>query len=123
MNDDLKLTGADPSTTAVLAEGEPILKQLCDRIAPRFAREEVRQRLPRYLAALLQPLERRNGWQIAEPAGEAVPDGIQRLLNAARWEAEAGRGGLRAYVVAYPGGPAAGWGSGGRAASSGTCWP
>jgi SRSO17 transposase len=107
MNDDLKRTGADPSTAAVLADGAPILKQLCDRIAPRFAREEVRQRLPRYLAALLQPIERRNGWQIAEQAGEAVPDGTQRLLNAAQWEADAVRDDLRAYVVEHLGDPQA----------------
>src|SRR5713101_5220267 len=109
MNDDLMLTSSDPTTAVVLDEGEPVLKQLCDRIAPRFAREEVRQRLPRYLAALLQPLERRNGWQIAEQAGEAVPDGIQRLLNAARWEADAVRDDLRAYVVEHLGDPAAVW--------------
>jgi SRSO17 transposase len=107
MNDDLMMTGPDPSTAAVLADGEPVLKQLCDRIAPRFAREEVRQRLPRYLAALLQPIERRNGWQIAEQAGEAVPDGIQRLLNAAQWEADAVRDDLRAYVVEHLGDPQA----------------
>jgi SRSO17 transposase len=109
MNDDRMLTSSDPSTAVVLAEGEPVLKQLCDRIAPRFAREEVRQRLPRYLAALLQPIERRNGWQIAGQAGEAVPDGIQRLLNAARWEADAVRDDLRAYVVEHLGDPAAVW--------------
>src|SRR5260370_40430625 len=103
MNDDLKLTGADPSTTAVLAEGEPILKQLCDRIAPRFAREEVRQRLPRYLAALLQPIERRNGWQIAEEAGEAVPDGTQRLLNAAQGGGDGARDDVRGYGGAHLG--------------------
>ena len=107
MNNDLKLTGTDPSTAAVLADGEPILKQLCDRIAPRFAREEVRQRLPRYLAALLQPIERRNGWQIAEEVGEAVPDGTQRLLNAAQWEADAVRDDLRAYVIEHLGDPEA----------------
>src|SRR3989442_2601324 len=107
MNNDLKLTGTDPSTAAVLAEGEPILEQLCDRIAPRFAGEEVRQRLPRYLAALLQPIERRNGWQIAEEVGEAVPDGTQRLLNAAQWEADAVRDDLRAYVIEHLGDPEA----------------
>ena len=107
MNDDLIMTCPDPATAAVLADGEPVLKQLCDRIAPRFARLEVRQRLPRYLGALLQPVERRNGWQIAEQAGEAAPDGTQRLLNAAKWDAEAVRDDLRAYVVEHLGEPQA----------------
>jgi SRSO17 transposase len=103
MNDDLVRSCPDASTAAVLADGELVLKQLCDRIAPRFARVEVRERLLRYLGALLQPIERRNGWQIAEQAGEAAPDGTQRLLNAAQWDAEAVRDDLRAYVVEHLG--------------------
>lgn len=103
MNNDRVMTCADPSTAAVLAEGEPILQQLCERIAPRFARVEVRQRLPRYLGTLLQPIDRRNGWQIAEQAGEATPNGVQRLMGAAKWDAAAVRDDLRAYVVEHLG--------------------
>ena len=101
MTDDLVTSCPDPATAAVLAEGEPFLAQLCDRIAARFARVEVRQRLPRYLGSLLQPIERRNGWQIAEQAGEATPYGVQRLLCRAQWDAAAVRDDLRAYVVEH----------------------
>ncbi|GAA0567431.1 hypothetical protein [Actinomadura livida] len=33
-------------------------------------------------------LERKNGWSLAEFAGDATPDGMQRLLNHARWDAD-----------------------------------
>jgi SRSO17 transposase len=77
------------------------------RIAPRFARQEARERAGRYLDGLLSRVERKNGWQLAEALGEANPDGVQRLLNAARWDADAVRDDLRAYVVEHLGDPAA----------------
>jgi hypothetical protein len=56
----------------------------------------VRARAGRFLAGLLDPVERRNGWQVAEQLGERNPDGVQRLLRTARWDAEAVRDDLRA---------------------------
>ena len=44
-------------------------------------------------------MARKNGWQLAEHLGERTPDGVQRLLNGADWDAEAVRDDLRAYVV------------------------
>ncbi len=73
------------------------------RIAPRFARPEPRRRALAYLRGLLSPAERKNGWHLAEQAGEATPDGMQRLLAAATWDADAVRDDLRAYVVAHLG--------------------
>ena len=55
------------------------------RFAPYFFRAEVRERSRRYLRALLAPVERKNGWQLAEAMGEADPNGAQRLLYAAVW--------------------------------------
>jgi SRSO17 transposase len=66
----------------------------------------VRTRARRSLAGLLSPVERKNGWQVAEAVGEATPDGVQRLLNAARWDAEAVGDDRRAYVVEHLGDPA-----------------
>jgi hypothetical protein len=37
-----------------------------------------------YLCGLVSSTERKNGWQLAELAGEATPDGMQRLLNTAK---------------------------------------
>ncbi len=76
------------------------LTALHARIAPRFARPEVRARAERYLLGLLkEEVRRRNGWQMAEKIGENRPDGVQRLLNKARWNAELLRNDLRNYVV------------------------
>ena len=79
------------------------LAALHGRIAPRFGRPEVRARAGRYLAGLLGPVERRNGWQLAEQAGEATPDGMQHLLARADWDADQVRDHLRAYVVEHLG--------------------
>ena len=83
------------------------LEELTARIATRFARPEVRARAGRYLSGLLGRVERRNGWQMAEHLGERTPDGVQRLLNAARWDAGEVRDDLRAYVVEHFGDPGA----------------
>jgi SRSO17 transposase len=83
------------------------LNALHERIAPRFRRPEVRARAGKVLAGLLDAVERRNGWQLAEVLGERSPDGVQRLLRTARWDADAVRDDLRAYVVEHLGDPAA----------------
>src|SRR3954454_7749942 len=84
------------------------LADLHARIAHRFARSEVRERARRYLVGLLERGERQNGWQRAEASGEAGPRGVQRLLSAATWDADAVRDDLRAYVVDHLGDPASG---------------
>lgn len=81
------------------------LDALHARISSRFRRSEVRERAHRYLAALLDRVERKNGWQLAEHLGEAGPQGVQRLLNAAHWDANAVRDDLRSYVVEHLGDP------------------
>ena len=84
------------------------LADLHARIAGRFARSEARERAARYLAGLLDRVERKNGWQLAEAIGEAGPRGVQRLLSAATWDADGVRDDLRAYVVAHLGDDASG---------------
>ncbi len=77
------------------------------RIAPRFVRAEPRRRALAFLRGVLSPVERKNGWQLAEQAGEATPDGMQRLLATADWDADAVRDDLRAYVAELLGDPTA----------------
>jgi SRSO17 transposase len=84
------------------------LRELHDRIAQRFARPEPRQRALDYFKALISACERKNGWQIAEAAGERTPDGMQRLLNTSRWNADEVRDDLRDYVVEHLGDPQSG---------------
>ena len=94
------------TTSQEIEEWRAGLDALHGRIAGRFRRAEPRQRARRYLAGLLDRVERKNGWQLAEHMGEPGPHGVQRLLNAADWDAEAVRDDLRAYVVEHLGDPA-----------------
>src|SRR3954468_16675856 len=75
------------------------LEALHARVGRRFARAEPRRRAFAYVRGLLSPLERKNGWQLAELAGEPTPDGMQHLLARADWDADQVRDDLQAYVV------------------------
>ena len=48
-------------------------------------------------------MERKNGWQLAEAAGDRTPDGVQEFLSRVRWKADAVHDDLRAYVAAHLG--------------------
>jgi SRSO17 transposase len=61
------------------------------RFASLFARSEAREQAGKYLRALLGPVERRNGWQLAEAMGDTSPKSTQRLLREASWDANAAR--------------------------------
>jgi SRSO17 transposase len=80
-------------------------ERLCERISFRFARPEVRRRVAGFLRGLLGDVERKNGWQLAEHAGEMTPDGMQRLLTTARWDVDGLRDDVRGYVVERLGDP------------------
>lgn len=77
------------------------------RFAGCFARSEARARSQRYLRGLLAPVERKNGWQVAEAVGDPHPIGIQRLLYEAVWEADQVRDLYQDFVVETFGDPAA----------------
>ena len=79
------------------------LDAVLDRIASRFGRAEPRRRAAAYLRGLLAPVERKNGWQLAEVAGDATPDGVQDFLSRAQWDADAVRDDLQAYVAEHLG--------------------
>jgi SRSO17 transposase len=79
------------------------LEKVVERIGPRFARSEPRVRAGVYLRGLLSRAERKNGWTLAEQAGDSTPDAMQRLLNHADWDADAVRDDLRDYVVEHLG--------------------
>lgn len=77
------------------------------RVAGRFAQVQSRRRARGYLLGLLAQTERKNGWTIAEFAGDSSPDGMQRLLNQYVWDAEAVLDDLRGYVIDNLGDPGA----------------
>jgi SRSO17 transposase len=74
------------------------------RVAGRFAQACSRKRARAYLLGLLSRCERKNGWTIAELAGDGTPDGLQRLLNFYSQSADDVRDDLRDYVA-----PELGW--------------
>src|SRR5450631_17123 len=77
------------------------LRVLHNRLRPYFVRSEARDRAIRYIQGLLSEVKRKNDWQLAEQAGEATPDGMQRLLNEAEWSAEAVRDELQRYILEH----------------------
>jgi SRSO17 transposase len=67
--------------------------------AGRFPRVEPRRRAIFYVRGLLSELERKNGWTLAEGAGDKTPDGMQRLLNASPWDEGGVRDDLREIIT------------------------
>jgi SRSO17 transposase len=103
--DALPFTSCTPTRADVVAWTED-LRALVDQIGRHFARCEARQRVLSYLLGLLSPIERKNGWQLAEQAGDRTPYAMQHLLGRAKWDAEAVRDDLQTYVrthLAEPG--------------------
>src|SRR4051794_19704653 len=96
-----QLKGVRVTTAMEVAGWAHGLDAVVERIGRRFYRTEARQRARRYLAGLLAPLERKNGWHLAEAAGDASPDSVQDFLSRMRWDADAVRDDLRAYVVEH----------------------
>jgi SRSO17 transposase len=82
------------------------LDGLFAQVAGRFLRAEPRRRARAYVRGLLAPLAGKNGWTLAEVAGDATRDGMQRLLNSAHWDTDGVRDDVRGYVVEHLGDPA-----------------
>jgi SRSO17 transposase len=75
------------------------------RLQPHFVRAEPRTRALAYLQGLLSTVERKNGWQLAEHAGDDQPYGVQHLLGRAVWDADVVRDDLTRYVAEHLGHP------------------
>jgi SRSO17 transposase len=73
------------------------------RIAGRFARTEPRRTAMAFVQGLLSPVERKTCWSLAEQAGFADPQPMQRLLRSAVWDAEAVRDDVRGWLVEHLG--------------------
>src|SRR5450755_736786 len=98
----ITLVEANTTPTQVVQWAQA-LTHLHARIAARFARPEPRQRALKYLQGILSSIERKNGWQLAEHAREARPDGMQRLLSNAVWDTDGVRDDLRTYTLEHLG--------------------
>ena len=81
--------------------------ELFAQVAGNFPNARVRRHGRAYLLGLLSQQERKTSWQLAEFAGDATPDGLQKLLNSAPWDEGACRDALARYVVRELGDPGA----------------
>jgi len=91
--------------TAEVASWRDRLDEWFGLIADDFFRFETRKHARKYLTALLAPLERKNGWMIAEAVGHARPDTVQYFLMRALWDADLVRDRLARAVSETIGGP------------------
>ena len=65
-----------------------------------FARTQTWLQAGKYVNALASELPSRNGWSIAEHAGDRSPDCAQRLLNRASWDEAAAMSQVRKHAAA-----------------------
>jgi SRSO17 transposase len=95
----------DDLCVAQVQEWADGLAELSALIGPRFARSEPREHAIAYVRGLLSAEERKNSWTLSERAGDATPDGMQRLLSTTDWEPGLVRDDLQRYVVRQLGDP------------------
>jgi SRSO17 transposase len=82
-----------------------VLGRVLDSFAGRFGRVEPRRAAAGFVTGLLADLEVKTCWQLAEQAGHARPDAMQRLLYRAVWDADAVRDDLRQLITDRFGAP------------------
>ena len=81
------------------------LAGLKDRIGGLFRRSEPRRQVGLLLEGLVGGAERKNGWQLAEYAGDGAPWRMQALLGRTMWDEEQARDICRDYVIERLGDP------------------
>jgi SRSO17 transposase len=72
--------------------------ELLGRLAGVYVRHEPAGQAGKYIDGLFSDLPRKNGWTLAEQAGDATPDRMQRLLNHAVWDHERAMDVVRGFV-------------------------
>ena len=80
-------------------EYEAEFNNLTIRLGEEFASESGFQNMQKYLRGLLGPVERKNGWQMAEYLGEKTPYSIQQFIYRGKYSADGLRDDLRDYVA------------------------
>ena len=64
-----------------------------------FVRTQTWIQAVKYVSALVSEMPRRNGWTIAQYAGDRTPDRTQRLLNRAAWDTFAAMSQVRRFAA------------------------
>lgn len=68
------------------------------RLRPHAARRRTHDQMKLHLEGVLGKAERRNGWHLAEAAGDRGPYAMQHLLGRSSWDVEGVREETRRYV-------------------------
>ena len=84
------------------------LTEVARWLMPHLARREARHHAWASMRGLRSPVERKNGWQLADVHGAATSYGLQPVLGRARWDADAVRDDVRASLVKSIGAPQVG---------------
>lgn len=88
----------------MIVEGERAATNLAvlhARLRSCFRRSEPFEQVRKYVAGLASDLPRKNGWTLAEHAGDTRPDRMQRLLNHAVWDHEKALRIVRGFVAEH----------------------
>ena len=75
--------------------------ELVGRLGVHFTRVEPFAQAGKYVRGLMSDLPRKNCWTLAEYAGDATPDRMQRLLDRASWDTMAAMGTVRDFVAEH----------------------
>jgi SRSO17 transposase len=78
---------------------EQAVDELVGRMRGAFGRVETRRKARAFIKLLLEPVMRKNGWQLAERAGLKTPITLQKLLCKDRVELEAVREAVRSALL------------------------
>lgn len=104
-DDDGSVINDDAVSCADLQAWSAEFECLTGRVSSLFVHPKSQAHARQYLAGLLAPIERKNGWTIAEHAGEKEPKAMQRFLNLTSWDADALRDMNRDYAIESLGDP------------------
>jgi hypothetical protein len=98
----VRTTGSKAAAAARIAIGHAVGRraELLGRLRSCFVRTQTWQHAGRYLSALVSEIPKRNGWTIAQHAGDRTPDRTQRLLNRAAWDTVAAMSQIRRFAAA-----------------------
>ena len=77
------------------------LEALWGQAGRSIRRKDARRHVEQCLRGLLGRVERKNGWQMAEYAGDRAPCALQRVLDRAARDADRVRDELRRYAASH----------------------
>jgi SRSO17 transposase len=98
----VKTTESTAAAAARIGAGLAVRKraELLGMLESCFARAGTWLQAGKYISALVSELPKRNGWTIAQHAGDRTPDRMQRLLNRASWDTFGAMSQVRRFAVA-----------------------